>query len=146
MSKRLDVLKAIGTLAQAALPAADVVTIDNDAVAPTKLAPGGRVVIRSGDPGDPEMTLGILTYSYSHRIPIELDAYPSGSQSREEVLDAMGVALGAAVEADRMLGGLVEFLDLEAMTTDDIYTSGAQAARSGNLALIADYTVSNPLT
>lgn len=146
MSRRLDVLAAIKTLVAGALPSADVIGVDNDAVAPTKLSPGGRVVIRSGDPGEPEVTLGVLTYSYTHRIPIELDAYPSDSMSREAVLDAMGTAIGTAVEADRTLGGLVEWLDVEAMTTDDIAVAGAQAVRSGDLAILADYTTTNPLT
>jgi hypothetical protein len=146
VSKRLDVLTAVCQLVAAALPSVDVLGIDNDAVAPTRLAPAGRAVVRSGDPGEPEMTLGVRSYSYSHRIPIELTGYPSGALSREEVLDAMAAAIGAAVEADRFLGGLVEFLDLEAMTTDDLAVSGAQAARTGDLAIVAEYTTSNPLT
>lgn len=146
MSKRLDVLQAIGALIQAALPNAEVITIDDDEAAPTRLAPGGRAVIRSGDPGDPDVTLGVLTYTYSHRIPVELTAYPSATLSKEQVLDAMGAAIGGAVAADRTLGGLAEWLEAEAMTTDDYNVPGAPAARAGDLALIADYTTSNPLT
>lgn len=146
MSKRLQVLDAVEALVRLALPNADVVSLDNDEPAPTKLAPGGRVVIRTGDPGPPEMTLGILTYTYFHRIPLELVAYPSGELSRERVLDEMAGKIGAEVEIDRTLGGLVNWLEPEAMTTDDVYTAGAQAAREGDLALVAEYDTNNPLT
>jgi hypothetical protein len=145
MSRRLDVLQAVCQLVAAALPSADVVGTDNDDAAPARIGAGGRAVIRSGDPGEPEVTLGVLSYSYSHRIPIELDAYATDTLSREQAIDEMAEAIGAAVEADRTLGGLVEFLDIEAMTTDDLTISGGKAARSADLAVIAEYTVSNPL-
>lgn len=148
MSRRLEILKAVCALIAEALPEADVLGIDNDDVAPTRIAPGGRAVVRSGDPGEPEITLGVLSYSYVHRIPVELDAQASAGVTREEAIDALGVAIGAAVAADRTLGGLVEWLDAEALTTDDLVAAGGggQAARSGDLVIVAEYTVSNPLT
>ena len=145
MSKRLDVLSALHTLISSALPGADVLGIENDDVAPTRPTPGGRVVIRSGDPGDPEMTLGVLSYSYSHRIPIEITAYPSSSQSREQIVDAMAGTIGTAIIADRTLGGLCEWVEAEAPQTDDIRVAGTQAARAADLAVIAEYTTSDPL-
>lgn len=147
MSKRLDVLKAVCALVAGALPDADVIGIDNDDAAPSRIAPGGRVVVRSGDPGEAEVTLGVLSYSYVHRIPVELDASATPVLSREEAIDALAEAIGAAVAADRQLGGLVEWLDLEPLSTDDLVSaSGGAAARSGDLAIVAEYTVSNPLT
>lgn len=146
MSKRLDVLKAVCTLVADALPAAEVLGLDKDTPAPTRIPAGGRAVIRSGDPGEPEMTLGILRYSYSHSVPVELDAYPTDTLTREEALDTMAAAIGAAVEADRSLGGLVEFLDVEALETDEIPVTDGKAAKSGQFAIVAEYTTSNPLT
>ena len=129
-----------------ALPEVEVLGIDNDAVAPARIPPGGRIVVRSGDPGEPEVTLGILTYSYSHRIPLELSGYATQTMSREEVLDVMAVAIGEAVIADRTLGGLVEFLDTETLTTDDLAVADAKPAKEGDAAIVAAYTTLNPLT
>lgn len=145
MSRRLDVLQAVCALVAGALPSSDVLGIDNDVTAPTRLGTGGRAVIRSGDPGEPEMTLGILSYSYSHRIPIELTAAATETLSREEALDAMAEAIGTAIDADRTLGGLADWLEIEAMTSDDLSVGDAQALKGGDLAIIADYTTSNPL-
>jgi hypothetical protein len=58
----------------------------------------------------------------------------------------MAVAIGTAIETDRTLGGLIEWLEPEGLTTDEIYTPGAQTMRGGDTALIADYSTSNPLT
>ncbi|CAM5281690.1 hypothetical protein [Sphingobium scionense] len=145
MSKRHDVIAALRALAAIALPNADVMVLDDEDPAPTRLAPGGRVVIRSGDPGDPEVTLGLLTYHYSHRIPIELTAYPTSADSRGKVLDEMAAAIGDAIEADRTLGGLAEWIEPEPLITDDIFITAAQAAGKGETAVIADYSTSNPL-
>lgn len=145
MSKRLTVLQAVCQLVADALPNAEVLGIDNDAIAPVKLPAGGRAIVRSGEPGEPGVTLGVLSYSYAHRIPVELAAHASGTLSREAAIDAMAAAIGAAVEADRTLGGEVEWLDLEALTTDDLYEPNAKAAKAGDLAIVAEYTTSNPV-
>ncbi len=145
MSKRHDVIAALKALVASALPNAEVLVLDDEDPAPTRLAPGGRVIIRSGDPGDAEVTLGLLSYSYSHRIPVELTGYPSGTDSRGKVLDDMAGAIGAAIEADRMLGGLAEWIEAEPLVTDDIFVTGAQAAGKGETAVIADYSTSDPL-
>jgi len=146
MSKRLDVLAAVRAMVESALPGAEFFGPTDDVPDASRIAAGGRVAIGSGDPGDPEVTLGVLTYSWSHRIPIELSALPDGDTSAEAVLDAMATAIGTAIEADRTLGGLVEWLDAEPLTTDQIgLDAGGETARAGDLAVIADYSTSGPL-
>lgn len=145
MSKRHDVIAALKALIATALPNADVLVLDDEDPSPTRPAPGGRVVLRSGDPGDPEVTLGILTYSYSHRIPIEITAYPTAADSRGRVLDEMAGAIGAGIAADRTLGGLADWIEPEPLITDDIYVTGTQAVGKGETAVIADYSTSDPL-
>lgn len=145
MSTRHDVIAALKALVAAALPDAEVLIMDDEDPAPTRLAPGGRAILRSGDPGEPEVTLGELTYSYSHRIPIELLSYPVGPDRRGKALDVMAGAIGSAIEADRTLGGLAEWIESEPLLTDDIFVTGAQAAGKGEIAIIADYSTGNPL-
>lgn len=142
MSKREQVIEAIVALIVAALPAAKV---ERNAAKPERVPPGGLVIVRDGDPGEPEVLLSPLTYLYTHRVPLEIAARESGSQSREQVLDAMLATIGAVIAADRTLGGLCDFIEAEAPATADIEASGAQAVRWADAAIVAIYGTPDPL-
>ncbi len=142
-SKREQVIAAVGTLVAAALPLAEV---KRNLDKPERIPAGGLVIIRDGDPGEPDVLLSPLSYTYSHRVGLEFAAYASVTQTREQVLDAMLAAIGAAVMADRTLGGLCIFLETEAPSSDNLETAGATTARWAEAAIVATYTASNPLT
>jgi hypothetical protein len=141
-SKREQVLDAVRALVVAALPNADV---KRNLAKAERIPPGGLVIVRDGEPGDPEVMLSPLTYVYTHRIPIEVAAYETSSQSREQVLDEMLGAIGVAVAADRTLGGLCDFIEAEAPATDDVETAGARAGRWADAAIVAVYGTTDPL-
>lgn len=146
MSKRLDVLLALKALAIATYPGAEVLALDGQDAAPGRVGTLGRIVIRSGDLGDPEVDLSPLRYHYEHRIPVEVVAYESGSLSSEQVVDAMLVALGGAIEADRTLGGRCDWMEATAPSTDDIFIEGAKPPKGADLVIVASYSTTNPLT
>lgn len=141
-STREQVLDAIKALLSTALPNADV---RRNLAKPERIPPGGLVVVRDGDPGDPEVMLSPLVYVYSHRIPIELAAYETSSQSPEQVLDEMLGSIGVAVSGDRTLGGLCDFIEAQAPATDDVETAGARAGRWADAAIVAIYGTPDPL-
>jgi hypothetical protein len=141
-SKREQVIDAVKALLASALPDADV---KRNLAKPERIPPGGLVIIRDGEPGDPEVMLSPLTYVYTHRIPIEIAVYETASEPRETVLDALLGMIGTAVAADRTLGGLCDFLEAEAPSTDDIETTGAVAGRWADIAILAVYGTTDPL-
>ena len=141
-SRREQVIDALVALIDAALPAAKV---ERNAAKPERIPPGGLVIVRDGDPGEPEILLSPLTYLYAHRIPIEAAAREGAAQPREPALDAMLAAIGAAVAANRTLGGLCDFLEVEAPATADIDAAGAQTARWADAAIVASYGTPDPL-
>jgi hypothetical protein len=144
VSRREEVLEAVRALIAAALPAAKV---ERNAAKPERIQAGGLVIIRDGDPGDPEVTLSPLTYIYTHRIPVEIAVLASAAPlTPAQALDATLVAIGTAVEADRTLGGLCDFLEPEAPSTDDLEASGTVAGRWADAVILATYATSNPLT
>ncbi len=142
-SKREQVIEAVKGLLVSALPDAEV---KRNLDKPERIPPGGLVIVRDGEPGEPDVLLSPLVYVYEHRLPIEIAAFASASLSREEALDEMLLAIGAAVAADRTLGGLCEFLDTEAPTSNDLETAGALSGRWAEAAIIAAYSTTNPLT
>jgi hypothetical protein len=116
-SKRETVLGAVKALVAAALPGAD---LKRNLAKPERIPPGGLIVIRDGDPGEQDVTLSPISYLYAHRIPVEIVAFESATLTREEVLDGMLAAIGAAIVANRQPGGLVDWIEAEAPTSDDI--------------------------
>lgn len=146
MSKRLDVLTAVKSLIEGALPGARVFGLDGAEAPPAIIPASGMVVVRTGDPGEPECTLSPLTYYYEHRIPIEVSALKSAALTSEQALDVMLMAIGEAVAANRLLGGLCDWLDTTSAGTDDIYPDGGgQPPRGADLMIVASYTTTNPL-
>ena len=142
-SHREIVLGGIRALIAAALPAAKV---ERNAAKPERIPTGGLVIIRDGDPGDPEVYLSPLTYIYTHRVPVEVAVLAATPLSREQVLDQSLQAISEAIEANRTLGGLCDFIDPEAPSTDDLEATGTVAARWADLVILVTYATTNPLT
>ena len=140
-SRREEVILAMEALVTQALSWS---TVKRDAPWPTRPEPGGTVIIRDGDPGEPEVTLGVLSYTYTHDIPLEVFG-ATGASSRHELLDDMLTALGKAIEADRTLGGLVEWLEPSAAAPDDITVENGQPIRAAIITVTAIYSTTSPL-
>jgi hypothetical protein len=130
-STRAQVLAAVAALLETALPYADV---RRNAPKPDSLSPGGVVNMNDGDPGEPDLLMS----------PLEL-APPLGADDPVAALDAMCLAIGAAVRANRTLGGLAEFLEADAPVSDDVEVQGAESLTWGEVGLTATYTTSDPL-
>jgi hypothetical protein len=141
-SKREAVLGAVKALVASALPDAEV---KRNLAKPERIPPGGLVVIRDGDPGEPDVTLSPVSYLYTHRIPVEIATFESATLTREQVVDEMLAAIGAAIIAHRRLGGLVDWIEAEAPSSEDIETTGSQAGRFADFVIVATYATADPL-
>ena len=139
-SRREEVIQAVLALVTAALPGA---TVKRNDELPMRVPAGGLAIVRDGDPGEPEVLMSPLTYLWDHAIQLELAA-PAGA-GREAALDDMLTALGAAIEADRTLGGLCDWLEPTAPDTNDATTENSQPVRWALLDLTATYATTSPL-
>jgi hypothetical protein len=117
-----------------------VIGLTDDDARAARVGSGGRVVVYSGDPGEPEIDLSPLTYNWQHQIPVEIIF------DDELALDAALMAIGAAIVADRQLGGLCEWLDADAPTTETILAEGGDGQRGAPLNIVASYSTTSPLT
>ena len=141
-SKREAVLAAVRTLIAGALPAAEV---KRNLAKAERISTGGLVVVRDGEPGEPEVTLSPLTYHFEHRIVVEVAANEVAGTPREQALDAMLRTIGVAVAANRTLGGLCDWVEAEAPATDDAEALGAIPVRFALLSIVASYATTDPL-
>jgi hypothetical protein len=97
---------------------------------PQRMAPGGLVVLHDGDTVEQRAILSPLSWGIEHRAEIEVTVTGATPAARTALLDALLVAIGAAVTADRTLGGEVEWAQPGAAESQDVEFEGAAPARS----------------
>jgi len=135
---RETVLAALRTLLQT-LPAT---TLRGD-VLPERVPTEGLLILRDGEPGEPEVTLSPLRYHYQHRA--EIEAVVPGAD-RDAAFDTLTASIGAALVADRTLGGLCDWVEAEAPRPVDLPVEGAASLKAAVITVVLHYTTADPLT
>ena len=141
-SRREAVLSALHQALSSGLAARVV----RNEVLPEKVASAGLVIVRDGEPGEPDVTLNPRTEYYAHRAEIEayLPRPPGGGG--EAGLDALSEAIAATLRPDPSLGGLCEMVTVSAPETGVLAIEGAAPFVSARLTVTLEYLVSDPLT
>jgi hypothetical protein len=112
-------------------------------VLPERVPPAGLVILRDGEPGEPEVTLSPLRYHYQHRA--EIEAVVQGA-NRDAAFDTLCVSIGAAVAADRTLDGLCDWVEAEAPQPIDLPVEGAASLKAAVIPVILSYSTADPLS
>ena len=111
-------------------------------VLPERVPAAGLLILRDGDPGEPEVTLSPLTYHYQHRA--EIEAVVQGAD-RDAAFDALTASIGAALAADRTLGGLCDWVEAEAPRPVDLPVEGAASLKAAVVPVVLHYSTADPL-
>lgn len=119
-------------------------TVKREAPLPETVPAGGLIILRDGDPGDPEVVLSPVTYLWEHQTEIEI-ILQRGQADDSAALDTLLMAVGGALAADRSLGGLAEWLDWDAPKTSGLAIDGAAALRGAMVPLTIHYASDDPL-
>ena len=114
-----------------------------DEVLPERIPAAGLIILRDGQPGEPEVTLSPLRYHYQHRAELEV-AFQAG-MGRASAFDDLIAAIGTALEADRTLGGLCDWIETEAPVSVDLPVEGAAALKAAVITVVLHYTTTGPL-
>ena len=114
-----------------------------DEVLPERIPASGLIILRDGQPGEPEVTLSPLLYHYQHRA--ELEVVVQSGTGRETAFDALVVAIGEALEGDRTLGGLCDWIEPEAASSVDLPIEGAATLKAAVITVVLHYTSTGPL-
>ncbi len=112
-------------------------------VLPERIPTAGLINLRDGQPGEPEVTLSPLRYHYQHRA--ELEVVVQAPNGRASAFDTLIVAIGTALEADRTLGGLCDWVEPEAPASVDLPIEGAAALKAAVITVVLHYTTTGPL-
>ena len=141
-SKAEQVLDALKTLLETLLGA----TIERNSVLPEKIPDGGLIILRDGNPSEPEQALGGFggTY-YQHAVEIEVYVEQGDAAARDAAFDALLQQIGAALEADPTLGGLAFGVTYGRPEPAIEAVAGAPAVKSAILTVTVDYETEVPL-
>lgn len=118
--------------------------LERNAALPARIAPRGTVIVRDGDPGEPEVTLSPRVYHYTHRAEVDLlvDLPP---RDRDTVFDALVGAVGQALAGDRTLGGLCDWAEGEAPAPLALPIEGAETIKAATITVVLHYSASDAL-
>ena len=111
-------------------------------VLPERVPTTGLLILRDGEPGEPEVTLSPLCYHYQHRA--EIEAVVQGA-TRDAALDTLCASIGAALAADRTLGGLCDWVEAEAPRPVDLAVEGAAGLKAAVITVVLHYSLADPL-
>jgi hypothetical protein len=142
-SKAEQVLGALKGLLET-LPDA---VVERNSVLPEKIPDGGLVILRDGDPGEPEQALGGFgsTY-YRHAVEIEVYVEEGDAMARDAAFNALLQHIGTALESDATLGSLAFGLTHGRPEPAIEAIAGAPAIKSATLTVTVDYETEAPLS
>ena len=141
-SKPEQVLEAIKALLET-LPEA---VVQHNSVLPEKIPDGGLIILRDGDPGEPEQALGGFGSTY-YQHAVEIEVFVEGdAAARDAAFDGLLQQIGVALEADPTLGGLAFGLIYGRPEPAIEAIAGAPAIKSATLTVTIDYEINTPLS
>ena len=137
---RETILSALYTTLQT-IPGA---VIQRGEVLPERLPTGGFVILRDGDPGDPEVTLSPLRYHWHHQAEVEVIVQDKDASLRATLFDVLVEQINGVLVADRTLGGRCDWIEPGAPAPTDLPIEGGQALKAAILPITLIYTTTAP--
>ena len=111
-------------------------------VLPERVPAAGLLILRDGEPGEPDATLSPLAYHYRHGA--EIEAVVQGPD-RDAAFDALCSSVGEALAVDRTLGGLCDWVEAEAPRPVDLPVEGAASLKAAVIPVVLHYATADPL-
>ena len=142
-SKAEQVIEAL----RAVLETVPSATVERNSVLPERIPDGGLVIVRDGDPGEPEQSLGGFGNAYyQHAVEIGVYVEEGDAAVRDVAFDELLKQIGAVLDDDPMLDGLAFGLTYARPEVSIETVAGAPAIKSATLTLTVDYETEAPLS
>ena len=111
-------------------------------VLPERVPADGLLILRDGEPGEPEVTLSPLHYHYQHRA--EIEAVVQGAD-RDGTFDTLTASIGVTIAGDRTLDGLCDWVEAEAPRPVELPVEGAATLKAAVITVVLHYSTADPL-
>ena len=120
-------------------------TVKRNAALPERVSDQAMAILRDGEMGEPEVSLSPLTYHWQHQVAIELFVADPDAAARDARMDGLLVELAAQIEADRRLGGVVEYAEIGQPKFDELAPDGTSGIKACLLPVVLHYSSPGPL-
>lgn len=120
-------------------------TVVRNETLPTRVAPGGWICLRDGDPGPAEFLFSPPLYVYDHVAEVDVMVDVPNRPARDALFDALKQAVGAAAAVDRTLGGLCDYVLGEAPAPVELPMDGSETLKAATIGVVLTYGLSDPL-
>jgi hypothetical protein len=120
--------------------------VERNEAFPDRVNAAGEIILRDGTPGEPEVLFSPLTYEYEHQAVVEVMSQGDDQAARDLQVATIMQAIGAVIDGDPTLGGLVDHC--EAGLPDDMDTipiRDAEPIKVASLPVTLLYTTTSPL-
>ena len=145
MSQRENAIGALfAVLGQLSLDTSGT-TVKRNAALPERVSDHAMAILRDGEMGEPEVSLSPLTYHWQHQVAIELFVADPDASTRDARMDGLLVELAVLIEADRTLGGVIEYADIGHPKFDELAPDGSSGIKACLLPVVLHYSSSSPL-
>ena len=141
MSSKLEAI----LLALNALLVSTGATVERNTAIPTRIPPAGLLILRDGEPGQPDYTLSPMTWHFEHSTEVEIFVQPNAAL-RDAAFDALKQAIGAALAANRTLGGLCDWAEALPPRAQDLVIDGTVISKAGTIPITLHYATTDPLS
>ena len=112
---------------------------------PERVTDQAMAILRDGEMGEPEVSLSPLTYHWQHQVAIELFVADPDASTRDARMDNLLMELATLIEADRTLGGAVEYAEIGPPKFDELAPDGTGGIKACLLPVVLHYSSPGPL-
>lgn len=137
------ILMALLAALEAARPAG--ARVERNATLPDRIPAAGLLILRDGDPGDPEVLLSPTCYIYQHVAEVDL-LVEDRAPARDATFDTLKQSIASALAADRTLGGRCDWIEALAPAPLELPLEGADAIKGATVGVVLHYQTDDPLT
>ena len=120
-------------------------TVKRNAALPERVSDHAMAILRDGEMGEPEVSLSPLTYHWQHQVSIELFVADADAAARDARMDGLLTELATLIEADRTLGGVIEYAEIGAPKFDELAPDGSNGIKACLLPVVLHYSSAGPL-
>ncbi len=114
-------------------------------VLPEKVPTGGLLILRDGDPSEPETILSPLSYYWQHLASLEVFVQAGTATERDQMMDALFQKIALALIADQTLGDLCDRVTPHAADTSSVVIEGAANIKAAIVPIELIYTTDSQL-
>lgn len=140
MRKSETILQALLAALSAGAPTG--ATVRRNVPIPVDIPPAGILILRDGDPGEPEVLLSPLTFLFDHAA--EIDVMTEGDD-RDDRFDVLVTAVSGVLQADPTLGGLCDWVEARAPAPVDLAEAGTDSFKAATLVVVLSYATTSPV-